>query len=231
FRRVIFRSYNNPRLSDGPPGEYLGDRLASEAKSFIETNKDAPFFIYFPFYEVHTPLQAKKSLIQKYEAKKARLGLTDEIEKVGNLKFRKNQGLPVYAAMVETMDAIIGDILQKIKAAGLDDNTIIVFTSDNGGLSTAEGSPTSNAPLRAGKGWLYEGGIRVPLIIKSAGQVPAGKQTAVPAITNDIYPTLLSMCGLPLLPAQHTGGVDLSPLFKNRTVRRDALYWHYPHYG
>src|SRR5690606_23865837 len=210
FRRVIFRSYNNPRLSDGPPGEYLGDRLASEAKSFIETNKDAPFFIYFPFYEVHTPLQAKKSLIQKYEAKKARLGLTDEIEKVGNLKFRKNQGLPVYAAMVETMDAIIGDILQKIKAAGLDDNTIIVFTSDNGGLSTAEGSPTSNAPLRAGKGWLYEGGIRVPLIIKYPGKTPAGSVSDEPICSIDLYPTLAAaawitlehvIVGINLLPA------------------------------
>jgi len=226
-----FSPYNNPKLTDGSPGEYLGDRLEKEATSFIEANKQQPFFMYFPFYEVHTPLQAKDSLIKKYRAKRARLGLNDALEKNGNLTFRNNQSLPVYAAMVETMDAIVGNVLRKIREAGLEENTIVIFTSDNGGLSTAEGSPTSNAPLRAGKGWLYEGGIRVPLLIKSRGQVNAGIVNNTLSITNDIYPTLLSMCDLPLLPRQHTGGVDLSPLFKGGALRRNTLYWHYPHYG
>jgi len=226
-----FYPYKNPRLSDGPPGEYLGDRLAEEAITFIDDNKNKPFFLYFPFYEVHTPLQAKDSLIKKYEEKKRRMGLKDEIEIKGELKIRNNQSLPVYAAMVETMDHIVGDILKKIKDAGQEDNTIVVFFSDNGGLSTKEGSPTSNAPLRGGKGWLYEGGIREPLIIKSKGQVKAGTLNSTPVISNDFYPTLLQMCGLPLMPQQHAGGISITPLFKNKKIVRDALYWHYPHYG
>ncbi|MEO5995818.1 MAG: sulfatase, partial [Chitinophagaceae bacterium] len=189
-----FSPYKNPRLSDGPPGEYLGDRLAEEAISFLQANKSKPFFLYFPFYEVHTPLQAKDSLIKKYKEKRKKLGLEDDIEMNGELKIRHNQSLPVYAAMVETMDNIVGNILKKLKEEGLEDNTIVVFFSDNGGLSTKEGSPTSNAPLRAGKGWLYEGGIREPLIIKSKGLVRAGVLNSTPVISNDLYPTLLQMC-------------------------------------
>lgn len=226
-----FSPYKNPRLTDGPPGKYLGDRLAEEAISFINDNKEKPFFLYFPFYEVHTPLQAKDSLIKKYTEKKMRLGLKDEVEVDGELRIRHNQSLPVYAAMVETMDNIIGDILQKIKDAGQEDNTIVVFFSDNGGLATKEGSPTSNAPLKAGKGWLYEGGIREPLIIKSKGQVKAGTLNNTPVISNDLYPTLLQMCNIPLMPQQHTGGISITPLFSNKQISRDALYWHYPHYG
>ncbi len=227
-----FSPYNNPRLTDGPTGEYLGDRVAAETVSFIEANKNNPFFAYVPFYEVHTPMQAKDSLIKKYQQKKERLGLTDEfIVRADNKKTRVSQSLPVYAAMVESMDNAIGAVLNKIKQASLDENTIIVFFSDNGGLSTSEGSPTSNIPLRAGKGWLYEGGIREPMIIKYPYKIKQGTVSDVPVISNDFYPTLLHLANLPLLKQQHTGGVSLAPLFANKKIKRDALYWHYPHYG
>ncbi len=227
-----FSPYKNPRLTDGPVGEYLGDRVAAETVSFIEANKSNSFFAYVPFYEVHTPMQAKDSLIKKYQLKKERLGLKDEfITRTDGRKTRVSQALPVYAAMVESMDNAIGKILDKVKQAGLEKNTIIVFFSDNGGLSTSEGSPTSNLPLRAGKGWLYEGGIKEPAIIKYAKQIKAGTVSDVPIISNDFYPTLLQMAGLPLMPNQHTGGISITPIFNNKKIEREALYWHYPHYG
>jgi arylsulfatase A-like enzyme/lysophospholipase L1-like esterase len=227
-----FSPYNNPRLTDGPVGEYLGDRVAAETVNFIEANKQKSFFAYVPFYEVHTPMQAKDSLIKKYELKKERLGLKDEfITRTDGKKTRTSQALPVYAAMVESMDNAVGQILNKIKQAGLEKNTIIVFFSDNGGLSTSEGTPTSNLPLRGGKGWLYEGGIREPAIIKYPLQIKAGTVSNVPIISNDFYPTLLQMAGLPLIPKQHTGGISITPIFKDNSLQREALYWHYPHYG
>ena len=226
-----FSPYNNPRLSDGPPGEYLGDRVAAEAVKFIEANKSKPFFAYISFYEVHTPLQSKDSLIKKYEQKRKMLGLKDEFISEGNGRTRSVQSLPVYAAMVEAMDAAAGTVLKRLKELNLDKSTIVIFFSDNGGLSTAEGSPTSNLPLRGGKGWLYEGGIREPLVIKYPPKVQAGTSCDVPVISNDFYPTLLQMVGLPLMPKQHTGGISIAPLLQNKTIERDALYWHYPHYG
>jgi arylsulfatase A-like enzyme/lysophospholipase L1-like esterase len=227
-----FSPYNNPRLSDGPIGEYLGDRVAAETASFIEANKQNPFFAYVPFYEVHTPMQAKDSLIKKYQLKKERLGLKDEfITRIDGRKTRTSQALPVYAAMVESMDAAVGAVLNKIKQAGLEKNTIVVFFSDNGGLSTSEGTPTSNLPLRGGKGWLYEGGIREPAIIKYPKKIKKGSVSSVPVISNDFYPTLLQMAGLPLMPQQHTGGISIAPIFENKKIDREAIYWHYPHYG
>ncbi len=227
-----FSPYNNPRLTDGPVGEYLGDRIAAEAVSFIDANKSKPFFAYIPFYEVHTPLQSKDSLIKKYDLKKERLGLKDEfITRADGKKTRVTQALPVYAAMVESVDNAIGKVLNKIKDAGLEKNTIVVFFSDNGGLSTAEGSPTSNMPLRAGKGWLYEGGIREPMIVKYPGKIKEAAVNNVPVISNDFYPTLLEMAGLKPMPQQHTGGVSIVPLLKGNGINREALYWHYPHYG
>lgn len=227
-----FSPYKNPQLSDGPAGEYLGDRVAAETNLFIEQNKNKPFFAYVPFYEVHTPMQAKDSLIKKYQQKKERLGLTDDfIVRADNKKTRVSQSLPVYAAMVESMDNAIGVVLNKIKQAGLEESTIVVFFSDNGGLSTSEGTPTANTPLRAGKGWLYEGGIREPMIIKYPNRIMQGTVCDVPVISNDFYPTLLQLANLPLLKQQHTDGVSIAPLFENKKIKRDALYWHYPHYG
>lgn len=170
-----FTPYSNPRLTDGPPGEYITDRLTQECIQFMETNAATPFLMMYSLYTPHIPLQAPKALIKKYEAKQKQLGLSNE------QRFRKDepwmkfetgwkqrlvQDHPVYAAMIENMDVNVGRILSSLQQLGIDKNTIVIFTSDNGGTSTADGNPTFNGPLRAGKGWLYEGGIRVPLLIR-----------------------------------------------------------------
>jgi len=142
------------------------------------------------------------------------------------------QSDPAYAAMVENLDWNIGRVLRALDETGQADNTIVIFTSDNGGLATAEGSPTSNAPLSEGKGWMYEGGTREPLIVKWPGVIKPGGLCDVPATSPDFYPTLLDMAGLPPMPEQHTDGVSLMPLLKGeRHFEREAIYWHYPHYG
>jgi arylsulfatase A-like enzyme len=229
--KSYFSPYNNPRLEDGPTGEYLAERLTNETITFIEQNKSKPFFAYFPLYEVHSPFQAKDSIIKKYEDKKKRLGLKDEYKTVDGVRTRANQSFAVYAAMVEAMDNAVGRVLDKLKELGLEKNTIVVFFSDNGGLATSEGLPTTNAPLRAGKGWIFEGGIREPLIIKYPPAIKKGSETNAPVISNDFFPTLLQLSGLPLMPQQHMDGISLVPLFQSKKIEREALYWHYPHYG
>jgi arylsulfatase A-like enzyme len=232
-----FSPYNNPRLPDGPKGEYLTDRLAAEAVKQISENKDRPFLLYFAFYQVHTPLLAPEPLIQKYRDKAARLGLptegavytnTTEIAGDGRpVHVRRIQSHPIYAAMVESMDTAVGRVIDALKTAGVYDNTIICFTSDNGGEAN---NPTSNLPIRGGKQWIYEGGHRVPFIIRAPGLAPAVTET--PAISPDFYPTLLDLAGLPLRPAQHLDGVSLKPLLEGKAPPpRESLYWHYPHYG
>ncbi|MBE3135415.1 MAG: sulfatase-like hydrolase/transferase, partial [Acidobacteria bacterium] len=138
----------------------------------------------------------------------------------------------VYAAMVQSMDEGVGRIMTKLGELGLADCTAVIFMSDNGGLSTAEGTPTSNVPLRAGKGWLYEGGIREPLIIKWPGVTKPGSTCDVPVTSTDFYPTMLEMAGLPLRPKQHVDGVSIVPLLRGgQSLPRQAIYWHYPHYA
>ena len=134
--------------------------------------------------------------------------------------------------MVESMDAAVGRVMDAIRTAGLEEQTIVFFTSDNGGLSTSEGSPTSNLPFRGGKGWLYEGGIREPLIVRWPGVARGGTTSAVPVISTDFYPTILEMAGLSARPSQHLDGVSLAPLLRGAgAIARDALFWHYPHYS
>ncbi len=236
-----FSPYGNPRLSDGPLGEHLPDRLASETVKFLETQRDQPFFAYLAFYSVHTPLMAPEDLVKKYEEKAKRLGLdqkpqfTDE-EQVWPIdekrRVRTVQNHAVYAAMVESMDRAVGKVLDKLEQLGLTDTTAVFFMSDNGGLSTSEGSPTSNLPLRGGKGWLYEGGIREPFIIRWPGGAKDGDACSVPVISTDFYPTILEMAGAPLQPANHQDGVSLVPLLRGgKSLDRDAIFWHYPHYS
>lgn len=236
-----FVPYGNPRLEDGPPGEHLPDRLASETADFIEQHRGGPFFAYLAFYSVHTPLIGRPDLVKKYQAKAERLRLDDKDQFAG-----EEQNLPVkaerrvrivqahatYAAMVEAMDRAVGKVLAKLDQLGLDDRTAVFLMSDNGGLSTSEGSPTSNLPWRGGKGWLYEGGIREPLLIRWPGVAQPGSVCRVPVISTDFYPTMLDMAGLPALPDQHLDGVSLVPLLRGGDgLDRDALYWHYPHYS
>ena len=226
-----FVPYANPRLEDGPTGENLTLRLADETVSYIEQHKEEPFLAYLSFYAVHNPLGAPQELVDKYTEKRKRLGLDDEWGKEGESKVRLNQSLPVYAALVETMDQAVGKVLASLKKNGLEKNTIVVFMSDNGGLSTAEGQPTTNLPLRAGKGWLYEGGIREPMVIHWPGVTKTGSVTDQVMISTDFYPTLLDMAGLPALPKQHVDGVSLVPALKGKKLDRGPIFWHYPHYG
>jgi arylsulfatase A-like enzyme len=206
------------------------DRIAFEAVRFIEQHRDLPFFAYVPFLDVHTPLRAPADLVAKYERKKSSAppeAWGQERER----KVRLVQNHAVYAAMVEQMDRAVGRVLAAIERTGLADRTIVVFTSDNGGLSTSEGHPTSNLPLRAGKGWPYEGGIRVPLIVVAPAVTRKGGVCDTPVITTDFYPTLLELASLAPAPEQHLDGVSLVPLLGGGELRPRTLYWHYPHYG
>ncbi len=228
-----FSPYGNPKLEDGPEGEHLPDRLASEACRFMEANTDRPFLAYLSFYSVHTPLMARKDLEDKYEAKaESREKIEPAWGVEGDRKVRLVQDHAVYAGMVEGMDQAVGKVLSKIEELGIQRNTVIIFMSDNGGLSTSEGHPTSNLPLRAGKGWLYEGGIREPMIIKAPGLTRPGTECGEAVISTDFYPTILELAGLPSRPAQHLDGASLVPLLGGTgSLANRALFWHYPHYG
>jgi arylsulfatase A-like enzyme len=228
--KKYFSPYENPRLEDGPEGEHLPDRLASETVAFMKANQQKPFLAYLSFYSVHSPFMAPEHLTQKYKAKNPPKTV-QEVQGSAK-KVRINQSHPVYAGMVEAMDRAVGKVLDGLQELGLDENTMVVFMSDNGGVSTAGGWPTSNHPLRTGKGWLYEGGIREPLIIKAPGITKPGSICAEPVISTDFYPTLLDVCGLPLLPEQHQDGVSLVPLLKgDETFARGEIYFHYPQYS
>jgi len=237
-----FSPYNNIRLEDGPKGEYLPYRLAKETSSFMRKNKDQPFFAALWLYEVHNPKQAPDYLKHKYKQKRAKLDLTrdekfDLIEQVWPVnrprKVRVRQSHPVYAGMVEAMDRAVGRVLKTLRELDLREETIVIFFSDNGGLSTAEGHNTSNRPLKAGKGWLYEGGIREPLIIRWPGKTEPGSTIDEPVTSTDFYPTLLDAADLPARPDQHKDGVSLVPLLtgEKQELDREALFWHYPHYS
>jgi arylsulfatase A-like enzyme len=233
-----FSPYKNPKLPDGPPGEYLTDRLTDEAIKFIDTakQKKQPFLLYLAHYAVHNPQQAKKEMIAHYEqilaTRGARPATEPKFVKDHNSMVRQYQDHAVYAANVQSTDESVGRLMKKLDDEKLADNTIFIFTSDNGGLSTAEGAPTSNTPLRCGKGWLYEGGIRVPLIVRWPGVVKAASTCDVPVTSPDFFPTWLEAAGLPLMPETHPDGVSFLPLLKGGAApQRDAMFWHYPHYG
>ncbi len=224
----------------GKKGEHLCDRLTSEALKLIETNKDKPFLLYLSFYDVHTPIQAKKPLIEKYRKKAKQMGLPQQATfksdgsqargtKPGNRQNRSRQvqNDPAYAAMIETMDTNVGRVLNKLEMLNLDENTVVIFTSDNGGYPPI----TSNLPFRGGKGWAYEGGTREPWIIKWPGVTQPGSKCHVPVIFTDLFPTVLEMAGLPLRPDLHLDGVSITSLLKgNNNPVHKSLFWHYPHY-
>ena len=210
-----------PGLDNAPEGEYLTDRLALESEKIIEANKDKPFFLYLPHYAVHMPLTAPKALVDQYPA--------------WDGTFHGRQENPVYAAMLESLDRCVGRIVEKLEATGLTNKTMIVFTSDNGGLATFEGGntpATSNAPLREGKGWLYEGGIRVPLIMCQPGAVEPGVET-LPVWSADVFCSLSDWAGLSV-PVLNSDGKSFAGLLKKPsqlTYEPRTLYWHYPHYA
>ncbi len=248
-RGGYFAPFDNPRLGDYPKGSHLPKVLTDESLRLLERYKDDPFLLYQAFYSVHTPLQGRDDLVDKYKAKRERVldegesefGPEEQVWPVKKQRqVRIRQAHAVYGAMVEAMDEQIGRVLDRLDELGIADRTAVVLMSDNGGLSTSEGSPTSNLPLRAGKGWLYEGGIREPFLIRWPGVTRPGSQCDVPVISTDFYPTILDMAGLSTrVPAkrgpkrdQHVDGVSLVPLLKGGTrIDRDAIYWHYPHYS
>lgn len=228
-----FSPYAITNLTDGPKGEYLTDRLTDEALKFIASARGKPFLLYLSHHAVHTPLQAKAELVEKYKAKAARLPAPTgpEFLPEGTRQVRQIQNHPVYAAMLQSLDESVGRVMDKLAELGLEENTVVIFTSDNGGLSTSEGAPTSNVPLRAGKGWHYEGGVRVPLLVRWPGAARPGSVCRAPMISTDYYPTLLEIAGLPPRPQQHVDGVSLVPLLKGGARPERPLLWHYPHYS
>lgn len=241
-----FSPWGIENLEDGPEGEYLTDRLTSEALSLIERrDTEKPFFLNLAYYAVHGPIQAKPELIAKYEQKARMLGLDKqktfewgdrfpgENKRTRHIQRRLLQSDAAYAAMIQTVDDNIGRLIDGLKAESIFENTVILFTSDNGGLSSAEGSPTCNAPLQEGKGWMYEGGVREPLLVHAPGLVPEDSTCTVPVTTPDFFPTFLDLAGLPLKPEQQLDGESLLPLLRdpNAGLQRDAIFWHFPHYG
>ena len=221
-----FSPYKIPTMTDGPPGEYLTDRLTDEAVKFMEAKKDQPFFLYLSHYAIHNPQQAKTNLIEKYRAKKAPSG-TEFITDNGR-QVRQIQNRPIYAAMMESLDDSVGRVMANLKKLGIEKNTLLIFTSDNGGLSTAEGTPTSNVPLRMGKGWHYEGGIREPLLAKWPAVIKAGSVCEKPMISTDYFPTFLEIAGG---KGNSADGQSLLPLLKSQSREERPLFWHYPHYS
>ena len=230
-----FSPFDNPQMEvDSPEGDHLPDRLARDTAKFIDENKDGPLFAYLSFYSVHTPLMGRPDLVEKYEKRAKEIEGTEfatEEQIYGDKprQVRVLQKHAVYAAMVEAMDEAIGKVLQQLEDSGVADNTIVVFTSDNGGLSTSEGSPTSNLPLRGGKGWVYEGGIREPWIVRYPGVTKPGSVSDVPINSIDLLPTLAAAVGAEV--THEIDGLDLKPALEGGSLEQRSLYWHYPHYS
>ena len=228
-----FSPYRNPQLPDGPEGEHLTGRLAAEAVSFIESNRDRPFLLYLPFYAVHSPIQARPELIAKYEGRKPVRG----------------QHQPVYAAMVQSLDEAVGQVLEALDELGLRDRTAVFFYSDNGGVggyseagvdvppAASQGKmypwdTTTNRPLRGGKGMLYEGGVRVPLMVRYPPLIPAETLQSEPVGSADFFPTLLEVAGIKVPPHLEIDGTSFMDQLQGRESGSDRppLYWHFPGY-
>lgn len=212
-----FDPYRNPAIEDREEGEYLTYRLADETIGFIEEHRDEPFFVALWPYTVHWPMDAPQELVDKYADRPGFEDYGDGIESATR-----------YAAMIEAMDGAIGSILEKLDELNLAEETLIIFTSDNG----AYGGVTDLSPLRAAKGHLYEGGIRVPLIVRWPGQIQAGLISEEPVISMDFFPTILELAGLNHLPDAPMDGESLLPILRGSgSFERDAIYFHYPNYA
>lgn len=226
-----FAPWENPNLESGPDGENLSMRLARETVDFIKQNKDTAFFAYLSFYAVHGPIQTTQGKWDKYRKKAQEQGIAETGFKMGHfLPIRQVQDNPIYGGLVETMDDAVGEVLDALDELGLAENTIVIFTSDNGGVAAGDAFATSNLPLRAGKGYQFEGGIREPYFIKVPG-LGNGKTCQTPVSGTDFYPTILDLVGAPLRPDEHVDGVSLLPLLKGEEIALRPLIWHYPHYG
>lgn len=217
---TYFGPFDLPGLSGGPTGEYLTDRMALEAEHFIEANKSRPFFLYLSHFAVHIPLQAKQEMIAHFQRK------ADPSNPQHN---------PIYAAMVASADQAVGRVIESLRKSGLENNTVVFFTGDNGGLrfeSKNTVAATSNAPLRAGKGHCYEGGIREPLIVRAPGLAKPGAVCRSPVSSVDFFPTILEMAGVPLPDPDSIDGISMARTLGGAKPRpHRPLFWHYPHYS
>ncbi|MBE0653158.1 MAG: sulfatase, partial [Bacteroidales bacterium] len=235
-RGGYFSPFENPNLEDGPDGENLSMRLARETVRFIKDHQSGqagkPFLAYLAFYAVHSPIQTSYEKWKKYRDKADSLGIAPTGFEMGKfLPVRQVQDNPVYAGLVEQMDEAIGEVLDILEELGLEENTIVIFTSDNGGVAAGDAFATSNKPLRAGKGYQFEGGIREPYFIKVPWMNHQGNTCSTPVTGTDFYPTILELTGIPLRPEEHLDGLSLVPLLEGGSIPERSLIWHYPHYG
>lgn len=241
-----FAPWNLPSLpgDDVPEGTYLDDYLTDRAIELIQSAGDRPFYLNLWYYLVHVPIQAKDEDIAYFEEKARKMGLDRQecFKNEGRYPYlppneppevmhRTIQSNAVYAAMIKALDDNVGRVLQALDACGKTDNTVVFFSSDNGGLNTGNHPPTCNAPLAYGKGWVQEGGTRVDTIVKAPGIVPPGSVCEEPTTSPDFYPTILELCGLDAMPEQHKDGVSILPLLRGETMKRRPIFWHYPHYS
>ncbi len=232
-RGGYFSPYKNPRLENLNDGQSLPVRLAEETAQFIsdQKDKDKPFLAYLAFYSVHSPIQTSQPLWEKYRKKAGDKHPSERFIIDGHLPIRQVQDNPIYAGMIESMDNAVGVALKALEDNGFAENTIVIFTSDNGGVAAGDASPTTNLPFRGGKGRQWEGGIREPFYIKAPGVTRPGSISETPVTGADFYPTLLNLAGLDLMPEQHVDGQSLVPLMQGNSIEDRALFWHYPHYG
>ena len=228
-----YSPWSNPALKAKQPGEYLTERLTDESVKFLEErDKTSPFLLYLSYYNIHTPIQAYKKHIDHYKAKAAKAfqDVTPTEPEHDGIN-RTRQDNPALASMVAAVDDSVGVLLDKLTELKLDKNTVIIFFSDNGGLSTlARPGPGCNLPLRAGKGWLYEGGVREPTIIRAPDVTQPNSVSHKPMVSMDFFPTMLDLAGLPLQPKLHVDGQSLLPHLKGDDSGQRTFYWHYPHY-
>ncbi len=230
-----FSPYKNPKLGDGPPGECLPIRLGTETANWIEAHKDEPFVAYLSFYSVHGPIQTSQDRWAKYR-EKALDGQQPESRFImdRNLPVRQVQDCPIYGGMIEAMDEGVGVVLDALDRIGLTDNTIVCFTSDNGGVSSGDAYSTSCLPLRGGKGRQWEGGIREPFHVRAPGITTPGSTCDVPVSGIDYYSTFLDLAGCSIPDQQHIDGLSFASLLRgesDQALSSRDLFWHYPHYG
>jgi len=229
-----YSPWNNPTLKANKKDEYLTERLTEESLKFLDSqDSEEPFLLYLSYYNVHTPITPYKKRVEHYQKKKSQQ-FKDETPTIAEHDVISvvRQDNANYASMVAAVDDSVGSVLGKLEELNLAENTVVVFFSDNGGLCTNwKSAPTSNLPLRSGKGWLYEGGVREPMIVRAPGVTKPGSVTNTPVVSMDLFPTMLELAGLPAMPELHVDGVSLTPLLAGKGEPADrAMYWHYPHY-